>query len=61
MRQFRSVKVDADLYQQIKQLCDTTGHKIGFHMDRALKNYLSDEAPVWRKAAQETRKLHRTK
>lgn len=60
-QQGKAVKIDSDDYDAIKDLCEVTGHKIGFHIKRAISNYLNDEGPVWRDAAEKMQaKLKKT-
>lgn len=44
----QSVKISKTQYDKLVALSAKTGHgKIGFHLGRAIDNYLTDEAPVW--------------
>jgi predicted transcriptional regulator len=52
-KKFQSVKIDSEIYEELAKLADETGHSIGYHFDRGMKNYLNDEAPVWRQAARD--------
>jgi hypothetical protein len=43
-------------HKQLSELGEVTGHKITAFVDRAIANLLKDEAPVWRRAAEELQK-----
>lgn len=56
------VRIGKSQYDRLKDLCAKTGHKLGFHVDRAINNYLHDEAPVWlQKVAEVDKALKRVK
>lgn len=55
----RAVKISALQYDQIHSLSEKTGHKMGFHLGRAISNYLNDEAPVWLQKVEEVEKAAR--
>lgn len=40
-------------HTELVQLCELTGQTISAIMDEALRNYLEDVAPVWRRAAEQ--------
>lgn len=49
-KEFSSVKIEKSQYQMIQELSEKTGHQVGFHLARAIANYLSDEGPEWLRA-----------
>jgi len=56
---FKSIHIGKGQYEKLKALCEKTGHKIGFHLERAINNYLSDEAPVWVQKVAEVEKARK--
>ena len=56
---FKSIHIEKSLYDSLKALCEKTGHKIGFHLERAINNYMSDEAPVWMQKVAEVERIRK--
>lgn len=56
---FKSIHIGKSQYERLKALCEKTGHKIGFHLERAINNYLSDEAPVWLQKVAEVERIRK--
>jgi len=55
-----NVGIRESYHKQLLELGEVTGHKVTALVDRAVKNMLETEAPVWRRAAKELEKKRRS-
>ena len=56
-----TVGVLTEDYHELARVAKETGHAISALVDRAVENFLEDEAPIWTRAAKEAREGRRRK